>query len=44
MVKKATEKLMNQITNFEKLECEKSSNINEVNVKEAKTWVVKIGD
>ena len=25
---------MNQITNFEKLECEKSSNINEVNVKE----------
>ena len=25
---------MNQITNFEELECEKSSNINKVNVKE----------
>ena len=29
LVKKATEKLMNQINNFEILECEKSWNINQ---------------
>ena len=28
LVKKATEKLINQISNFEELECEKSLNIN----------------
>ena len=28
LVKKVTEKLMNQISNFEELECKKSSNIN----------------
>ena len=28
-VKKATEKLMNQVSNFEKLECDKSLNINQ---------------
>ena len=28
LVKKAREKLMNQISNSEKLECEKSTNIN----------------
>ena len=29
LVEKATEKFMNQISNFEELECEKSLNINQ---------------
>ena len=33
LVKKATEKLMNQINNFEILECEKSWNINQQELK-----------
>ena len=33
LVKKATEKLMNQISNFEILECEKSWNINQQELK-----------
>ena len=32
LVKKAKEKLENQISNFKKLECEKSSNINKHNL------------